>query len=519
MDKLTTMLVPGLEENQKTIKHMPDDNNTNGLPKANIGFEQLLLSSNPMLKSKQLNAIALMHATTSIGSDHYGMKTAINNTVVHWNKMPLETRKNPTLISIAIRGSQYWSETQRVNLTTTTIISRVIMLQNLMKVKLGDKKETSLLTWLGRNYRLVIDQCSYDSTRLINYINLPSLTNTDGSVTSQEYSITDEAVKNEIHGLHSSTGTAVRWFDRIHCQRIHSKNRNAGGILNPERSLRERLDNIINGITSVRPHRWDSSLTATSLTIANRLRPSGECLGIELEFVAERDTPIVNWESREFPVHPWLYFKGDGSIRPNLSSETLAPYQELTWFINGSSSKDWDNMEKVLKALTTNGAKVNNTCGNHVHLDMRHRTNQSAYRTASKVRDAIGNWAHRAVSFSRSHNHYCGIDRDHQGNRYTAVNTQCLSEHNTIEIRLGMPTLNYYKLKYWSAFMQYLAKPYTSVATLEEFMESDASIGLKHYVFKRILKFENTYLNNSIPALPGFDNYQKAFNAIDNGVE
>jgi len=67
--------------------------------------------------------------------------------------------------------------------------------------------------------------------------------------------------------------------------------------------------------------------------------------------------------------------------------------------------------------------------------------------------------------------------------------------------------------------MQYLAKPYTSVGSLEEFMESDADIGLKHYVFKRILKFESTYLSHSVQSLPNFANYAKAFQSIDNGVE
>jgi hypothetical protein len=283
--------------------------------------------------------------------------------------------------------------------------------------------------------------------------------------------------------------------------------------------LQERFTRTISSIAGVRPHRWIASLNQTQLNMAQRLRPNGECLGIELEFIADSGSSITDWEESQFPVYPWLYFKGDGSIRTTDSSQQLAHFQELTWFINGNSKSDWNNFESVLKKMTTSGAGVNNTCGNHVHLDMRNRSQQSAMRTATKVRDAINTWAHRTVSFNRSHNHYCGIDREHQGNRYTAVNTQCYSEHQTIEIRLGMPTLNYYKLKYWCRFMQYLASPYNSVSTLEDFMQSDAPVDLKHYVFKRILKFQPTYTSHSIQELPNFASYAIAMNQLEGGVE
>jgi hypothetical protein len=67
--------------------------------------------------------------------------------------------------------------------------------------------------------------------------------------------------------------------------------------------------------------------------------------------------------------------------------------------------------------------------------------------------------------------------------------------------------------------MQYLASPYNSVATLEDFMQSDAPVDLKHYVFKRILKFQSTYTNRNIQELPNFASYAIAMNQLEGGVE
>ena len=477
---------------------------------------ELLLSSKPTLRQKQLEVYGMMVHGTNIGMQVPRREDFNQSRIKAWNSIPAAYRNNPVLIKVALGGHQYFERGHRASISIDTINTRCGMMTDLIKVKLSDDSSNNLLSYIGKHHKMIQDCFTYDRYIMVERMKAPNFT-WDGVEYQQNNTFDVKTVGQEILDLHGNIIQICRWFTRIHTRRNHWRTvdaRNSGNM-----TLGQRFNHMLQNITSVRPHRWNTSLTSSQATIANRLRPSGECLGIELEFVATAGSDIVSWDHEDYPVHPWLYFKGDGSIRPNRDSEQLAQYQELTWFINGSSSNDWKNMEQVLKSMTANGAGVNNSCGNHVHIDMRHRSAQSAMRTASKIRDAINTWAHRTVSFTRAHNTYCGIDREHQGNRYTAVNTQCISEHQTVEVRLGMPTLNFYKLKYWCAFMQYLAKPYTSVGSLEEFMESDADIGLKHYVFKRILKFESTYLNHNIQSLPNFANYAKAFQSIDNGVE
>ena len=479
--------------------------------------EQLLLSANPTLRKKQNDIIVMLIASTRIGRQYNEKDEQVAEVISQWNQSPEFVRNNPTLVKMVIMGSQWFEYDNWADINMSTIVSRVTILLRMEQVKLSGKSASNLLSWVGKNHQVVLEQYQYQPEAFVATLEAPHFHNCMNEIIPNDCKFVDSEDKKKTMMMHGDTITAAKWFQRIRLRRIR---RNAQFTSRTAtQSLPQRFNIMIQHIVQTRPHNWMRSLNSHSLAIAKRLRPEGECLGIELEFVANRNSDIVNWDTDGFPQHPWLCFKGDGSIRTNLQSEQLASYQELTWFINGSSPKDWKTMQEVMKSMTDAGAKVNNTCGNHVHIDMRHRSNQSALRTATKLRDAINGWAHRTVSFSRSHNHYCGIDRDHHGNRYTAVNTQCLSEHNTVEVRLGMPTLNFHKLKYWCAFMQYLAKPYTSVATFEDFMQSDAPFDLKHYVVNRILKFQPSYVAASLPVLKDFDTYAIAVNSTEGAIE
>jgi hypothetical protein len=495
---------------------MSNNDSINASNDAKIGIEALLLSNKPTLRQKQLEAYGLMVHGTAVGRECYPGNDRIKAQIAAWNSIDIFYRKNPKLISVVIAGHNYYEPGVASSMGINTLITRLGVLKKMLDISMGDKEGTNLLTYIGKNAQMIVDCYIYDKHLLLERINSKEYHWNEVLVT-QDFNITADDKRQEIVNLHPEIINVCRWFLRV--QNRRQRNKIAISRLTHTVPLGQRFNNMISNIVQIRPHNWSRSLNSNSIAIATRLRPPGECLGIELEFVASKGSDIVSWDHSEYPVHPWLFFKGDGSIRANQSNETLANYQELTWFINGNSNMDWKNMQNVLSAMTGSGAGVNNSCGNHVHIDMRHRTAVSAARTANKVRDAINTWAHRAVSFTRAHNTYCGIDRDHHNNRYTAVNTECISEHQTIEVRLGMPTLNFYKLKYWCAFMQYLAKPYTSVSTLEDFMQSDAPVDLKHYVFKRILKFQDTYTKAGVAELPNFANYQIAMNSLEGGVE
>lgn len=461
------------------------------------------------VKQKQLEAYALIKDCTSAG--------VVTNEMFNerWNKLCGIVGERPKVITTTLMGCANFGEGYRVNIDWNTIMARCALSVNLLELDISGNGKMSLGAWIGKHSEFVANDCVYNPDAL--YIAIKKdVFNYAGNDYTQNYDkIYIESIKDTLRGLHSDIINYARWVYRIKRKR-HTANNIRG---NNNTTLQQRWNMIVQQIESVRPHNWSHNFRSSTLSIARKLRPDGDCLGIELEFLANRGSDITNWDSDDFPTSPWLYFKGDGSIRPNNEHEVTVAHQELTFFMNSQSGKDWGTIKSVLNNMVASGAKINNSCGNHVHIDMRHKTNSSALRTASKLRDAINSWAHRTVSYNRSHNHYCGIDREHRNNRYTAVNVQCLSEHNTIEVRIGMPTLNYHKLRYWCNFLQYLCRPYTNVSTLEEFMQSDADMCLKQYVFSRIMKFHDTYVNAGLPELQNFGSYRDALNNINGGVE
>ena len=476
---------------------------------AEESFDGFLVSRNRKLANKQLKELNSLKVQTVFGLASKPEQQRL------WNGLMKKKRKNTKLLRIATQGSQYYMPSERIGLSWNEWLARLNELHLVDEIILSTKpgKNTksksdkyTLLSWLGANVAIFADHYVYQGNSLQKDLKTlyPEM--------SDEMFVKIGDEWNKICRCHKYLLRVKQWRERYGIKQVNKR-------MAEKVPMRERYNAIIANIASIHPLRWSRALPTFQQKMATRMRPDGECLGIELEFLANKDADILNWDCDDYYNHPFLHFKGDGSISAQQGSESLARFQELTYFMNSNSSEDWGKMKSVLDGMVKSGAKVNSSCGNHVHLDMRHRTHSSALRTATKVREAINNWGHRLVSYQRSNNSYCGINREHVGNRYTAVNIQCLGEHNTVEIRLGMPTLNFYKLKYWSQFLQYLATPRTGVATFEDLMQSDAPVDLKHYAFKRILKFQDTYISNGLSPLHNFNNYTNAFNHIDGSVE
>lgn len=473
-------------------------------------LDSLELSPVNHLKQHQLQAFATIYHRTVEG--YNPLEQVVNG----WNSLPIAVRNNPKAIMISLLGIPSWDVYNRNGIHFDTIKTRVEMMLGFEAIKFSEKPNISLLSIIGKHKDLILNCMVYDSLSFIHAMNVPDY-DCGGIQLGYQFNVPSD-VADKIHRNWSNVVQVARWMKRVSNRRKDTRERYENSIASAT-SLPDKLARIVNNIAAVRPSNWDSNLTGITRTIAYRMRPEGECLGIELEFLGRRGSNIVNWGDDDFPVAPWLYYKGDSSITSHASDESTARYQEMTYFLNSKSAKDWKLMQETLNTMNQNGARVNRSCGTHVHLDMRHKSSQSASRTASKIRDAINAWAHRTVSHSRAYNDYCGIHRDSYNNKYTAVNTLTLQRHGTIEIRLGMPTLNFDKLKLWCEFLQYLATPYTNVNSFAEFMESTAPAHLKYYAFTRILKFQNTYTTQGVAPLDNFKEYKEMFSGMEGTIE
>jgi hypothetical protein len=117
----------------------------------------------------------------------------------------------------------------------------------------------------------------------------------------------------------------------------------------------------------------------------------------------------------------------------------------------------------VCKRLKDLGGKVSRDCGGHVHLDVRDMFSGSTARGRQKYPAALKASVTRlalvvekiyrfAVPPSRVGNRFCvlaGLDWT-GSDRYRAVNCAALTEHRTIEVRLGAASLNPDKWRLWA---------------------------------------------------------------------
>lgn len=168
-------------------------------------------------------------------------------------------------------------------------------------------------------------------------------------------------------------------------------------------------------------------------------------VGIEIECFIPSTADMTKF----WPVAQYVNVGTDGSIRPEgpnmrgVEFRVCAPAYKMTEVVN--------DLCMVLKDI---GAKVNSSCGLHVHLDQRNQTAEEVKQTFTNFIRAQ-NLLMEVVPESRRDNHFCKKHRGtdfmaaQRGGRYKAINASSYSKHRTIEIRLFNGTINASKIIHW----------------------------------------------------------------------
>ena len=103
--------------------------------------------------------------------------------------------------------------------------------------------------------------------------------------------------------------------------------------------------------------------------------------------------------------------------------------------------------------LSDLGAKVNKSCGLHVHLDCRKYTEPEVIEQAKKFGYTL-DVLERLVPKSRRDNNYCKLEvGTPSGDRYKAINLASYRERQTIEVRLHSGTTDFNKIINWARLM------------------------------------------------------------------
>jgi hypothetical protein len=109
----------------------------------------------------------------------------------------------------------------------------------------------------------------------------------------------------------------------------------------------------------------------------------------------------------------------------------------------------YEPLENILKVINGLGFKADTRCGTHVHLDMRNRDVQKAFRRFFFTQTFM----RKFLIASRKKNNYCKRNASEkfgaEGDRYLGINSTSYHKYKTLEIRMHHGTLDIKELGPW----------------------------------------------------------------------
>lgn len=190
----------------------------------------------------------------------------------------------------------------------------------------------------------------------------------------------------------------------------------------------------------------------------------GQMIGVEIEkFIPRNFSAGLLNRGRRF-----IELTSDGSINPPSGYMGL---ESRLVFVRGVSE---DRLVKYCECLNQSGAKVNASCGLHIHLDQRGVNRSTAWRRYHRLVEALP-WLKMCVSPSRIGNTYCKLNTigaTAPDDRYFAVNWTAYAEHQTIEVRLFNGTTDSAKMLHWVNLC--VASSENSLPTLDSMLNCSA---------------------------------------------
>lgn len=222
-------------------------------------------------------------------------------------------------------------------------------------------------------------------------------------------------------------------------------------------------------------------------------------VGVELELIAKLGRDDLNKLFIAEKLAGYVYVKGDGSVRPDNPGEhahevtVLAKQQHIHGVI-----------ERVCKVLNEKaGGYANNSCGLHVHIDMRQRDPTRSYANLVRGLPILAAMVPAMRSKGDWCNRYCAINTNdslgYDGNRYKAINDVALNSHKTLEVRLHSGSTNATKINNWITILLAIVETTNTTyrtTTLNEFMSVFNIPGaLGEYIAKRMKKFEDNSID------------------------
>jgi hypothetical protein len=221
-------------------------------------------------------------------------------------------------------------------------------------------------------------------------------------------------------------------------------------------------------------------------------------VGIELEIFSKLDRQLLAVEFLKAKLEDKVRIREDHSIRPDPG------YYANEVCVLTKESEYLQTIDQVCAVLQKAKARINSSCGLHVHIDMRNRNKDTVFNNLVTAQPLLYSMCPR----SRHENKYCKkIQTDNfnealdQGNtmgreaRYFGINAQAYAKYRTIEIRIHSGTTNAVKIKNWVKLLLLVANRKEAVGgrkprTFKTFLRTfDIDLDMATYIAERIQEF------------------------------
>lgn len=177
--------------------------------------------------------------------------------------------------------------------------------------------------------------------------------------------------------------------------------------------------------------------------------------GLELELISAANKEDLEALFIEEKLDANIHIRGDGSI----NGVKQGYYSnEVTVLVKESDLEDV--IGRVCAVLKKTKSYVNDSCGGHVHVDVRKRSVETVYKNMRYALPLMS----KIVTIDRVSNRYCGTDIEEtfnvaasRGDRYKAVNASSFSKYKTIEIRYGNASIHAEDLVMWCKLLSVIA--------------------------------------------------------------
>lgn len=216
-------------------------------------------------------------------------------------------------------------------------------------------------------------------------------------------------------------------------------------------------------------------------------------VGIEIEFLCKANNQQVAIELTSRGIAKHLELKTDGSLRP---SNEYPHAHELC--IIAPEDEIQNVLKEVCEGLKKLGSTANDSCGLHVHLDMRNRDPKIAFHNLALSQGVL----YKMVPESRATGTYSKMtsstemdEYKNASSKYLGINPLSYNRLKTLECRIHNGTVNFTKISNWVQLLVNIASRGTKLAEptkgLVQFLEAfNISQELAEYIKMRVIKFK-----------------------------